>query len=98
MRCPVCKADNEGGPQCRRCRADLSLLFALEERRRQALAEASRCAARGQWPQMLARAEEAHRMRRDEDSRRLLALARLLTRDFAGAWRCYAARPSPPSP
>ena len=27
MRCPVCRADNTEGPQCRRCRADLSPLF-----------------------------------------------------------------------
>ena len=40
MHCPVCKADNSQGPQCRRCKADLSLLFALEEQRRRTLAEA----------------------------------------------------------
>ena len=33
MQCPVCKADNAQGPLCRRCKADLSLLFRLEARR-----------------------------------------------------------------
>src|SRR5262249_17865113 len=33
MRCPVCKAENAQGPACRRCKADLSLLFAVEARR-----------------------------------------------------------------
>ena len=33
LRCPVCKAENAQGPNCRRCKADLSLLFALEDRR-----------------------------------------------------------------
>ena len=47
MRCPVCKAENAQGPACRRCKADLSLLFALEERRAWALAEARRLLAAG---------------------------------------------------
>jgi hypothetical protein len=34
MRCPVCKADNAQGPQCRRCKADLTVLFDLEAARR----------------------------------------------------------------
>ena len=33
IRCPLCKADNLEGPACRRCKADLSMLFRLEERR-----------------------------------------------------------------
>ena len=33
MRCPVCTAESDTGPSCRRCRADLSLLFRLEEER-----------------------------------------------------------------
>ena len=47
MRCPVCRAENDQGPQCRRCRADLGLLFGLEKRRRQALDAARRCVAQG---------------------------------------------------
>ena len=41
MRCPVCKAENADAPQCRRCKADLSLLVALEQRRAQALTSAA---------------------------------------------------------
>ena len=37
MRCPVCKAENEMTPQCRRCKADLSLLLALERGRAEQL-------------------------------------------------------------
>ena len=40
MRCPVCKADNLETPQCRRCKADLSLLVAVERRRERARAVA----------------------------------------------------------
>jgi len=89
MRCPVCKADNSQGPQCRRCKADLSLLFALEDQRRRTLAEARRCLRRGEWQAAVGHAETASWLRGDEESRRLLATAHLLGRDFVAAWRCY---------
>jgi hypothetical protein len=93
MRCPVCRADNATGPTCRRCRADLSLLFDVEERRRRALAVAARYASRGGGAHATRFAAEAHLLRRDEDSRRLLAIGRLMQRDFAGAWEAYQRRP-----
>jgi hypothetical protein len=89
MRCPVCKADNSQGPQCRRCKADLSLLFALEDQRRQTLAEARRCLRRGEWQAAVEYAESASWLRDDDESRRLLATAHLLVRNFATAWRSY---------
>ncbi|HEY7314035.1 MAG TPA: hypothetical protein VH643_32090 [Gemmataceae bacterium] len=89
MRCPVCKADNPQGPQCRRCKADLSLLFDLEEQRRQALAEARVSLRRGEWMEAMRQAETADWLRGDDESKQLAALAHLLEGDFAGAWRCY---------
>ena len=89
MRCPVCKADNGQGPQCRRCKADLAPLFDLEAARRARLGAAREHLAHGLWPEAVACAEEADWMRRDAESHRLLAVARLLNRDFAGAWECY---------
>lgn len=91
MRCPVCKADNSQGPQCRRCKVDLTLLFQLEEQRRYALAAARHALAGGQPAQAVEQAKAADWMRSDEESRRLLTLAHLLNRDFARAWRCYRA-------
>jgi hypothetical protein len=91
MRCPVCKAENSQGPACRRCKADLSLLFALEGRRGRTLAEARAALAEGRWPEAHARAELADHLRSDEESLRLLAVAALLDRDFHQAWRCYRA-------
>ena len=85
LRCPVCKADNTQGPLCRRCKADLSLLFILEEQRRQALADARRAAAAGDWHSFRRWAERADALRRDDESRRLLAAAHLLHGDFAEA-------------
>jgi hypothetical protein len=89
MRCPVCKADNIQTPLCRRCKASLSLLFALEDQRRRALARARDCLRRGLWPQAAHHAAEADWLRGDEESRRMKATAHLLQRDFAAAWECY---------
>ena len=89
MRCPVCKADNPQGPQCRRCKADLSLLFALEDQRQRTLAEARNGLRRGNWQAALQHAEDADWLRGDDESRRLTALAHLLGRDFAAARQCY---------
>jgi hypothetical protein len=89
IRCPVCRADNAAGPACRRCRADLSLLFRLEGQRAAALDHARRHALAGDAGRVLREATRAHELRKGEDSRRLLALGHLLARDFAGAWRWY---------
>jgi len=89
MRCPVCKADNSQGPQCRRCKADLSALFALEGQRAQTLAAASLGLLYGQTKAAVELAQHADWLRRDVDSLRMLALEALLQRDFAQAWRYY---------
>jgi hypothetical protein len=91
IRCPVCKAENTQGPTCRRCRADLSLLFQLEEQRVRTLAESRRLLAAGRTEKAGNLAEEADWMRGDEESRRMLALTRLMRQDFAGAWSLYPA-------
>jgi hypothetical protein len=89
MRCPVCKAENVQAPACRRCKADLGLLFALEDQRDAAMAGARRELAAGQWRRAHALAARADCLRRDTKSLRLLAVAALLDRDFHRAWRCY---------
>lgn len=89
MRCPVCKVENSQGPQCRRCKADLSLLFALEDQRQRTLAEARNYLRRGEWQAAAEHAETANWLRDDDESRRLIAVARLFGRDFAGAWQGY---------
>ena len=94
IRCPVCKAENEAGPNCRRCRADLSPLFALEARREALLASARARVAAGRWAEAYAAASEADALRRGEDSLRLVALASLLCDDFHQALRAYLARAS----
>ena len=89
MRCPVCRADNDRGPTCRRCRADLGLLFDLEARRRRAGEGARDELGRGCVEEALALLDEAEALRRGDDVRRLRAVAYLLGRDFARAWQTY---------
>jgi hypothetical protein len=89
MRCPVCRADNDQGPQCRRCRADLSPLFDLEGQRRRAVERARNELAQGRVREALALLDEAEALRRGDDLRPLRAAAYLLGHDFARAWRAY---------
>lgn len=89
MRCPVCRAENSQGPQCRRCRADLSLLWRLEEERRRYAETAKRLAARGELGRALAVADGVDALRHGPDSAQLLAVIHLLRGDFAAAWRSY---------
>jgi hypothetical protein len=90
LRCPVCKADNSQAPACRRCKADLSLLWELESRRARLLSSARRHFDRGDWHSASRDATAASRLRATADATQLLALARLFVRDFGGAWRAYA--------
>jgi hypothetical protein len=91
MRCPVCKAENAEGPSCRRCKVELSLLWQLEARRVRLLADARRSLSVGAWRDASDSAAEAERLRSGGDARELLAAARQLGRDFAGAWTWYQA-------
>lgn len=100
LRCPVCKADNpltpipsppggEGigvrGTNCRRCKADLSVLFALEEHRAALLVEARSHAAIGRWSDFLDTVEQAHALRAGKETYRLKAVGRLLLGDKTAA-------------
>jgi len=89
MRCPVCKADNGQGPTCRRCKADLSLLFALEEQRASAISRARQALREGLLDEALDEAERARGLRGGPDVHRLLAVIHLLRRDFEGACKWY---------
>ena len=89
MRCPVCRAENVEDATCRRCKADLSLLATVEQARRHALAQSASAASLGDGQRTLHHAESAHRLRRDAESWRWLAVGALLMRDFALAAACW---------
>ena len=94
MRCPVCNADNAQGPLCRRCRADLTLLFGLEAQQARLLAQARRALQTGDGLRAEALAAEAHAQYDTAEARQLLALCRLWRRDFASAWSIYRSGPT----
>jgi hypothetical protein len=87
MQCPVCKAENTQGPTCRRCKADLSLLFRLETQHKRLLVEARRRLGVGDVDGAWTLATRADGLCRDDDSRRVLAVAALLAGNFEQALR-----------
>ena len=91
LTCPVCGAVNETGPACRRCRADLTLCFAVEARREQALAGARDAAAEGRVKDAIDFAEAAANLRRAPDAAELLATMHLLAGDYEAALRFHRA-------
>jgi hypothetical protein len=84
--CPVCRQRNEQLPLCRRCKADLGLLFALESQRARVLGIGWRALASGDADAALTQADRAEEMRNGVDARRLRALAHLLRREFDAAF------------
>src|SRR5947209_19335742 len=78
--CPVCRAVNDAGPACRRCKADLTLCSAVEARRARALAGAARELSAGNVPAALTHADQAHALRHGPDVRRLQALVHQIGR------------------
>jgi Flp pilus assembly protein TadD len=89
LTCPVCRAANDAGPTCRRCRADLALCFAVEDQRNYAVAAARSAAAAGRVSDALAHARRAAELRRGPDADQLLAVLHLLAGDFAAARALY---------
>ena len=87
--CPVCKADNAHGPLCRRCKADLALLFQLDAQRQHSLAEARQCMHDGRWQEAVRLAGRADGLRTDVESRGLVAVTAVLTRAYDLALRYY---------
>jgi hypothetical protein len=87
--CPVCRAANDAGPTCRRCRADLSLCFAVENRRDHALAAARAAVAQGRFAEASHMMEVAAALRSGDDVTRLRAAVALLAGDYPASWGLY---------
>ena len=88
LTCPCCRASNASAV-CRRCRADLSLLAALETRRECHVTLAKRFAADGRPAEALRQVDQAARLRPAADVKHLRAALLLLAGDFAAALRAY---------
>jgi hypothetical protein len=91
LRCPCCRATGLVGVACRRCKADLSPLLAVQARRDWLLATGWDAAQDGDLDQTTAAVHEAESLHADADTARLRALVALLSGDYAEAWACYTA-------
>ncbi|MDB5311648.1 MAG: hypothetical protein JWO38_5850 [Gemmataceae bacterium] len=87
--CPCCKASNDTGPACRRCKADLSLLFAVEAERSSLVAAARAFAAESRFSESLAALDRAAQLRHGPDVPRMRAAVLLLARNFPAALSAY---------
>lgn len=89
--CPVCKAENSTPPNCRRCKADLSMIFALEQNKARLVAQALKALEEKRWQEAQEWARQARALSEEEEIEKLLALTSLLCGDFHQAWRSYGA-------
>ena len=96
--CPCCRASNETGPNCRRCTADLGLLFQLETDRQALLAQAGYFITQGRVDEAMPLVEQAQTLRTGEEIHRLRAIAQLMIRDYPNALRSYQLAKSSPRP
>lgn len=88
LTCPCCRASNET-VTCRRCRADLSLLSAVEARRAFHVTSAKRFAADGRAGEALRHVDLAAELRGGADVSQLRAALLLMQGDYAGAVAAY---------
>lgn len=88
LTCPCCRATNTADA-CRRCKADLSLMTALEAVRECHIAAARRLLAEGDAGQAVAHINSAAALRPADDLRPVRAAALLLSGQFADALAAY---------
>ena len=85
FRCPTCGARQELMETCRRCKCDLSLVVAVQQRRQTLRRQCLQRLAHQQNEAAVQAAEELHALAPDADSTRLLAVAHLACGDYAQA-------------
>lgn len=90
LTCPVCNAGNTTPSTCRRCKADLSLLWEIESQRGKLFGRVRLCVAEQNYPEALATLDEVASLRNGADVDRLAAAIHLLAGDYVGA---LASRP-----
>jgi hypothetical protein len=86
--CPACRAENTERV-CRRCRADLTLLWDLEAQRQRLLADAADALRGRDGARAIELAEGVRRLRDGPDIARLTACAYLVRGQFQRALACY---------
>jgi hypothetical protein len=88
LTCPCCRASNDAAV-CRRCKADLSLLVALEDRREYHVTLARRFAAEGRFVEATQHVDQATQLRPAADVKQLRAALQLLNGEFTAALAAY---------
>lgn len=94
IRCPVCRADNSTPPSCRRCKADLSLVWSVEQQREQHLLNCRKAIAAAEYDVALHEMETARALRDGEDLVRLKACVMLLAGDWPSAMALATVTPN----
>jgi hypothetical protein len=87
MHCPACKAEQVWSNECRRCRADLSLLRGATEAARRAERECLAALSQADFAKALAAAQQAFHWSPRDCNRRRLAICSLLCGDYRLAIR-----------
>jgi hypothetical protein len=89
LKCPVCKADNSSGPNCRRCKADLAMMWTLEGARTHHIKLARSAAEENDLELALEKLANARELRSGPDLVKLRACVCLLAGDFESAFAEY---------
>ena len=89
LACPVCKAENAAGPNCRRCKAELGMLYSLVEQRACLLAATRQAFEQHRQMDAWRLAIAANEHQQDAESLRWVAMLHLIHGNFEDAWRAY---------
>ena len=84
-RCPVCGAAQDWSAQCRRCAADLTLLWEVADAANSVRRSCLLALVQSKHDEALALAKRLVRLRSDAPERRLLAVCHLMCEDYAAA-------------
>src|SRR5262249_36627739 len=87
--CPLCRAEN-AERTCRRCKADLGLLWDVEHQRARLLFDAAEALRRRDCFVAIELAESARELRDDADAAQLIACAHLVRGKFGRALEWHA--------
>ena len=90
MLCPVCRADNDAPSACRRCKADLTLVWQMHQTRAELVGRAQSALVRRQLTHADYFIRQAEAIERDAETGRLRAVLSLLRGDFSAALASYA--------
>ncbi|VTS02962.1 hypothetical protein [Tuwongella immobilis] len=88
-RCPVCGLVQPLKPNCRRCKADWTLVLRVVRSQERLIRLATTAIEQQDWESATARLDEAARLGHHEQIGRLHAMIALARQDFGSAWRYF---------